>query len=169
MEPRISRELEVNCRKTSERRDWLTRLPGVVQELTRRWALLTDLPLYGEEPTCSYVFAVRLEDGTQAVLKIAMPHMEGEQEIAGLRFWKGDPTVRLLAADEDLGAMLLERCNPGMVLRTLPEHDQDTVIAGLLQRLWRSPSTPHSFRPLAALTDHWSNETLAQTRHWTDA
>jgi streptomycin 6-kinase len=53
--------------------------------------------------------------------KIGMPHMEGEHEIDGLRFWDGDPTVRLLMADDDLGAMLLERCEPGTVLRALPE------------------------------------------------
>jgi hypothetical protein len=35
------------------------------------------------------------------------------------------------------------------------------VIAGLLRRLWRSPSAPHSFRPLSAMTEFWSNETLA--------
>jgi hypothetical protein len=38
-----------------------------------------------------------------------MPHMEGANEIQGLRFWNGNPTVQLLEADDDLGAMLLER------------------------------------------------------------
>ena len=166
---RISRELQTNCRKTPERLAWLSQLPGTVRELERRWALKPDSPLGSEEPTCSLVSAVRLADGSPAVLKIAMPHMEGEHEIQGLRFWRGDPTVRLLAADDELGAMLLERCNPGTVLRTLPEHEQDPVIASLLQRLWRSPSTPHPFRPLAALLDHWSKETLVQAEHWTDA
>ncbi len=67
-----------------------------------------------------------------------MPHMEGEHEIDGLRFWDGDPTVRLLMADDDLGAMLLERCEPGTVLRALAECEQDAVISGLLRRLWRA-------------------------------
>jgi carbamoyltransferase len=35
--------------------------------------------------------------------------MEGEHEIHGLRFWNGDPTVQLLEADDDLGAMLAGR------------------------------------------------------------
>jgi hypothetical protein len=35
-----------------------------------------------------------------------MPHMEGEQELQGLRFCNGDPTDRLLEADCELGAML---------------------------------------------------------------
>jgi streptomycin 6-kinase len=85
------------------------------------------------------------------------------------RFWDGDPTVRLLEADDELGAMLLERCEPGMTLRALPESEQDVVISGLLRRLWRSPSAPHPFRPLSAMTEYWSDETLADVEQWPDA
>lgn len=55
--------------------------------------------------------------------------MEGKHEVDGLRYWNGDPTVRLLNADENLGAMLLEHCDPGTALRTIPEPEQDHVIA----------------------------------------
>lgn len=78
----------------------------------------------------------------------------------------GDPTVRLLAADEDQGAMLLERCEPGTPLRALPEDEQDVMIARLLRRLWRLPPAQHLFRPLSALMLHWSRETLAQMKQW---
>jgi streptomycin 6-kinase len=125
------------------------------------WALTPDAPLDGEQPTCSYVAAVRA-NGAPTVLKIAMPHMEGEHEIQGLRFWDGDPTVRLIDADDGLSAMLLERCKPGTTLRTLAEQDQDVVISGLLRRLWRQPPKPHPFRPLSTLTAYWANETLSQ-------
>src|ERR1039458_5087863 len=59
------------------------------------------------------------------ILKVPMPHMEAEHELEGLRFWNGDPTVRVLFADDRTGAMLLERCEPGTPLRELPESDQD--------------------------------------------
>jgi streptomycin 6-kinase len=95
--------------------------------------------------------------------------MESEHEIEGLRFWNGDPTVRLLEADDHLGAMLLERCEPGTALRTLPEPDQDVVIAGLLRRLWRLPEVGHPFRPLSTMTAFWSEETLTQKEDWPDA
>src|ERR1700722_6465047 len=146
MKPSISATLASNCRKGPERAAWLDRLPDVLRSLERRWALTPDAPLDGDEPSCSYVAAVRTANGTPTVLKIAMPHMEGEHEIQGLRFWDGDPTVLLLEADDQLGALLLERCKPGTTLRTLAEQDQDMVIAGLLRRLWRPPSTPHPFR-----------------------
>src|SRR3954470_5343390 len=66
--------------------------------------------------TCSWVAPVVCAGGTSAVLKVGMPHMEGESEIEGLRFWNGHPTVQLLEADNDLGAGLLERCQPKYTL-----------------------------------------------------
>jgi streptomycin 6-kinase len=92
--------------------------------------------------------------------------MEGEHELAGLRFWDGEPTVRLLEADDESGAMLIERCEPGTALRAVPEPEQDVVIAQLLRRLWRTPSTPHLFRPLSVMTAYWSAETVAQADQW---
>jgi streptomycin 6-kinase len=77
--------------------------------------------------------------------------------------------VRLLEADDDLGAMLLERCEPGTVLRTLPEYEQDLIIAALLRRLWRPPVAPHPFRPLSVRTALWSSETLADSDQWRDS
>jgi streptomycin 6-kinase len=94
--------------------------------------------------------------------------MEGEQEIQGLRFWNGDPTVRLLEADDDLDAMLLEQCEPGTTLGAVPGPEQDIVIALLLNRLWRSPSPPHPFRPLSVMTAYWSKETLRSVEQWSD-
>jgi streptomycin 6-kinase len=130
--------------------------------------LTPDTPLDGEESSCSYVTAVQAANGMPAVLKISMPHMEGEHEIQGLRFWDGDPTVRVLEFDDELGAMLLERCLPGTPLRALAEDDQDVVISGLLRRLWRQPLEPHPFRPLSTLTRYWANETRSQIEQQPD-
>jgi len=168
MELSISSRLAANCSRNPKCAAWLDRLPDVLRSLEHLWALTPDAPLDAEEPSCSYVAAVCSANGTPAVLKIAMPHMEGEHEIHGLRFWDGDPTVRLLEADEELGALLLERCKPGTTLRALAEHDQDLVISGLLRRLWRPPSTPHPFRSLSILTEYWTNETLGQIEQWPD-
>ena len=168
MELRIPGGLAASCRKTPKRAAWLGRLPDVLRNLEHRWSLTLDTPFDDEEVSCSYVAAVVRAHETPAVLKIGMPHMEGEHEIQGLRFWDGDPTVRLLMADDDLGAMLLERCEPGTPLRALPECEQDVVISGLLRRLWRVPSAQHSFRPLSALAEYWSDETLAHIEQWPD-
>jgi len=159
----IPAQLAANCRKTPERTAWLKRLPDGLGSLERRWALTLGPPFGGEEVSYSWVAPAPRADGTSAVLKLGMPHMEGEHELHGLRFWNGDPTVRLLEADEELGALLLERCIPGTALRALPESDQDMEIERLLRRLWRSPSSPHPFRPLSTLMEFWTTETGARS------
>ncbi len=147
----IPAELAANCRKTPERAVWLKRLPNVQRSLERRWALTLGGPFGGEEVSCSWVAPATRGDGTPAALKLGMPHMEGEHELHGLRFWNGDPTVRLLEADEELGAMLLEGCVPGTAVRALPESDQDMS------------------RPLSTLIEFWTNETLTEAIKWPDA
>jgi streptomycin 6-kinase len=159
--------LAATCSQAPERAAWLGQLPHLVGELARRWSLQVGPPFDGEA-SCAWVAPATREDGTPVVLKLGMPHLEGEHEIEGLRFWAGDPTVRLLDADDELNAMLLERCEPGSSLRSLPETEQDVVIAGLLRRLWRAPSAPHPFRPLSAMTRSWSEETIAQAGRWPD-
>ncbi len=127
----------------------------MIETLAKRWSLTLGDPIVSES---SWVAPATRADGTAAFLKIGKPHMEAEHEIAGLRFWNGDPTVRLLEADEDLNAMLLERGEPGTPLSLLPEGEQDIVLARLLKRLWRRPVEPHPFRPLSALMDSWKIE-----------
>jgi streptomycin 6-kinase len=161
--------LRASCGQNPERTAWLDRLPDTLRVLERRWALTLGAPFDNEEVSCAWVAPAALPDGTSAVLKLAMPHMEGTDELHGLRFWDGDPTVRLLDGDEYLGAMLLERCEPGTALRSLPEFEQDLVISGLLRRLWRSPSAPHPFRHLSILTDYWRHETLVDVDRWPES
>jgi streptomycin 6-kinase len=164
----VPAQLAATCSKTPERAAWLKRLPSTLRELERRWSISAGAAFNCEDVSCAWIAPVLRADGTAAVLKLGMPHMEGKHEPQGLRFSGGDPTVRLLEADDDLGAMLLERCEPGTPLRVLPEPEQDLVIARLLNRLWRSPSPPHPFRPLAAMTAYWSDETLCRTNQWHD-
>ena len=94
--------------------------------------------------------------------------MEGLHEIAGLRELNGNPTVKLLDADDDANAMLLERCEPGTSLRELFQPDQDVVIADLLKRFWRHIDEPHPFRPLSILINYWIEETRDAEARWHD-
>ncbi|MBV7330707.1 aminoglycoside phosphotransferase family protein [Chloroflexi bacterium TSY] len=140
---------------------WLAQLPTLIMELSQRWSLTLAAP-FEAEASCSWVAPCTRADGSTAVFKIGKPHMEAEDEIAALRFWNGDPTAHLLEADETHNAMLLERCQPGTVLRTLPEEEQDRVLAKLLRRLWRTPPDPHLFRSLSEMVAFYNQDSLEQ-------
>jgi streptomycin 6-kinase len=169
---RVARKIPIRlataCRATPETASWLTELPDAIGALERRGSLTVGPPFDDDTVSCAWVAPVETGDGTPAVLKLGMPHMEGAHEIDALRFWNGDGSVRLLEADETLGAMLLERCEPGTALGTLAESEQDVVIAGLLRRLWRPPLPSHRFRSLSTMLAHWTAETLAQAEYWHD-
>jgi streptomycin 6-kinase len=162
----VPERLAAACRETRERCTWLELLPHAIRELQDRWSLSLGPPFDGSDGSCAWVAPAVCGDGTRAVLKLGMPHMEAAHELQALRFWDGDATVRLLEADADLNAMLLEQCEPGTTLRELPELEQDVVVAGLLRRLWRRPAAPHPFRPLSAMTAHWADETIAAAPRW---
>lgn len=167
---RIPQQLVVNCQKTTERRAWMNRLPVLLRQLEVQWSLRLG-ERFDHTGSCSWVAPVTRANGEPAVLKLAMPHMEGQDEILGLRFWNGDGTVRLLEADLESGAMLLERCLPGTTLRSESETRQDEVVANLLRRMWsrtRSASDVPRFRPLSLMVELWSGETIAQRHLWPD-
>lgn len=166
--PPIPASLAELHRASPDGRAWLERLPKLVSELEERWSLTLGPPFDGPDVSTAWVAPVVRADGSAAVLKVVLPHMEGEHEIDGLRVWDGDPTVRLLDADDPNWAMLLERCHPGTTLRSLPEIEQDVVIAGLLRRLWRRPPVSNSFRPLSVMIDHWIEATNAHEARWSD-
>jgi len=165
----IPPRLVASCAGAAECLEWLARLPDTVTGLEERWSLKVSEPFTTDEGSCAWVAAAETGEGARVVLKIGMPHFEARDEAGGLRFWNGDPTIRLLDEDAASGAMLLERCEPGASLRTVPDTEQDRMIAGLLRRLWRTPSEPHSFRPLSAQLDLWSDEAVAHESEWPDA
>ncbi len=165
----VPERLAAACRQTPERSTWLGQLPDMIRELHARWSLSLAAPFDGSEVSCAWVAPAVRTDGSRVVLKLGMPHMEAAHELQALRFWDGDPTVRLLEADVELNAMLLERCEPGTVLRDLPEMEQDDVIAGLLRRLWRRPPASSVFRPLSSMLASRADETTASAPRWSDA
>jgi streptomycin 6-kinase len=86
------------------------------------------------------------------VLKLNAPsHVEAEQEPDALAFWNGEGAVRLLDRDDELRALLLERCRPGTELG-----DQPDVVCELLPRLWGEPPEPHGFQSLTSLAQEWT-------------
>src|SRR5579863_3230369 len=106
---KMPQQLVANCQRTAERKAWMNRLPVLLRHLEARWSLRVGEP-FDHTGSCSWVASATRANGEPAVLKLAMPHMEGQDEILGLRFWDGNGTVQLLEADLESGAMLLECC-----------------------------------------------------------
>jgi len=118
------------------RSDWLRNLPEVVAVVERIWSVRVGEPFQPGGQTAWVAPA----SGTDhdLVVKIAWRHPEAAHEADGLRIWDGNGAVRLHAVAEIDGstlALLLERCRPGTTLETLPEPEQDLIIAALLHRL----------------------------------
>jgi streptomycin 6-kinase len=127
---------------------WLGEIREVVRICGDRWRLAIGGPL--PQLFFNYLAAARREDGTEVVLKICPGDWEFESEVDALRLYDGRGAVRLLDADESLGAMLLERVNPGHAIRDLDDDDRATTIAcEVMKTYWRPPPESHRFRDLA--------------------
>lgn len=163
---RVPERLRASAEREPGGSTWLEQLPETLAELTQRWQLTLSEP-FEAEGSCSWV-AAGSAAGAPCVLKLALPHFEGADEIAGLRFWAGEPTVQLLAEDPASNALLLERCRPGTALRSLPEPEQDVVLARLLRRLWRPVAPPYAFRTLQAMIQYWSSRAESRRSSWRD-
>ena len=135
-----------------EGRDWLARLPGLVDACAEQWSLTLGEPF-------AYAFAslalpAKREDGSAAVLKIQFPDRESEYEAAALELMDGDGAVRLIAYDAGRRALLLERADPGTPLKELEPDRALDVLVDLLPRLWKPAGAP--FRPLADEAAGWA-------------
>jgi streptomycin 6-kinase len=158
----IPRHLSEGARVPHHRelRDWVATLPEVVAGLAERWNLQIGEP-YEPGGQCSWVAPVRNANGAALVLKVEWRHTEAAHEADALRLWAGDGAVLLHDAVgfNQTSALLLEQCVPGTQLgQSIPEPEQDVVVAGLLKRLWRLPPPGNCFRPLSQMCDEWADE-----------
>jgi streptomycin 6-kinase len=147
---------------------WIEAVPRVLPELAERWSLTVGEPFEAE--TTSYVLRAERADGTPTVLKLIYPHYPETpfaQEVAGLLMWDGRGIVRLLEADAEIGAQLLERAVPGTSALELDEDDALRMAAGVLLRMWSAPAAPHpEVKTIAEQARIWAIEV---ERDWNEA
>ena len=130
--------------------DWLAQLPAYVEELAQRWNLTFGRVF--EDATEAFV----VEAGVDTVLKVGLPTAERASELTVLRLAAGDGCVKLLAADDELGAMLLERLGRTLHTLELPVQQRHEILVDTAQRVWRRapraalPSGADGARSLAA-------------------
>jgi streptomycin 6-kinase len=118
--------------------DWLDALPELVGEMAARWSLTIGRSCDGFGMNALVVEAAA-GDGTPVVLKLAPPG-DAEKlalEATVLRLANGDGCVRLLDADIDRRAMLLERLGPSMYDLEVPRRRRHELLLDAVRQLWR--------------------------------
>lgn len=130
--------------------EWLGQLPGIVREAVDRRKLDVERVVVPGGRS-SVVLLVRLPDGTPAVLKLAPPQAAPDAERTALAAWDGWGAVRVLDDDGD-GGLLLERLQPDVSLRSLPEAKALLEAAGTVRRLWVEPPAGHGWESVAERT-----------------
>jgi streptomycin 6-kinase len=122
---------------------WLDALPSLVAELAGEWSLTIGAPY--SDGTEAYVVAATRADGTPAVLKLCVPNRgdAATDEIAFLRLADGHGCARLHAADDERGALLVERLGRSLNDIALPVERRHEIICATVSRLWRpAPGAP---------------------------
>jgi streptomycin 6-kinase len=141
-------------RANAEDTAWLGALPDLLECLTVRWSLTVDS--HFPDIRLNYVAPAKRSDTSACVLKVSRHVDETRNEIAALQLWDGDGSARLLEADPDLGALLVERLQPGTMLSQVAETDDDAatlIAAAVLRQLWRPVPVGHGLRSLESWFD----------------
>ena len=136
---------------------WLSGLPALVGQLAREWDL-TIGAAFGDA-TEAYVVAVTRAGGEPAVLKLLVPRhaAAAHHEITVLRLTAGVGCCRLLRADPDRGALLIERLGPAMSELGLPQPRRLEILCDLAAAVWRPPP--------AHVRTGWEAERRTPARH----
>ncbi|WP_375431914.1 aminoglycoside phosphotransferase family protein [uncultured Friedmanniella sp.] len=119
---------------------WAADLPRVLTELAARWSLSLGRPLPGG--SSSYVTTARTGAGVEVVLKVSLPDPGLVQQAETLRRAEGRGYVRLLDADLDRGALLLEALGASLQTSSLGVADQLRLLADTLAEAWQ-PAAEH--------------------------
>ncbi len=129
---------------------WLRSLQGTIEACAARRSLKVGPPFL--PLSYNYVAPATRADGTRLVLKVCFPDAEAVTEREALRLFDGRGAVRLLDSDEERGALLLERLEPGTKLAELCETDDEgatSVAVSVMLRLRRPAPHAHDFPTVA--------------------
>lgn len=124
-------------------RSWTAALPRLAARRLREWEL-TPERVVTPGGRGGLVVLVRQADGTPAALKFPVPG-DAAHEAAALAHWNGWGAARLLRADQDGSALLVERLRSAVSLRSLPEAKALLEAAGTVRRLWVPPPAEDPF------------------------
>lgn len=131
-----------------EGESWIKNLPALRARCFEYWSLTNAEPL--SDLSYNYLEKAKTKDGSEVILKLGPPNPELTTEILALEQYRGKGAVRLLQADPQLGALLLERVQPGVNLLFIKDDEQATRIASqVMAHLWRKIPDEGNFPTMA--------------------
>ncbi len=140
---------------------WIEGLQSLVAELERRWSITVGRRY--DDSTEAFVAEATLDDGSPAVLKLLVPRAgdAARNEITVLRLADGVGCARLLQADDELGAILLERLGPSLHDLKVPIGRRHEILCAAAELVWRP--APECGLPTGAQKGRWLIEFITRT------
>lgn len=137
-------DLQINLHGKEKAAKWLEEIPKIVDSLKEKWELEI-----GEEFELSwnYVMSAERKSGEKVVLKIYFPEdKEYTNQLATLKIFNGEGSIKVLENDDTNFAILLEQCIPGKTLSSLNDENKETLIfTDVVKKLWKKPPPNSKF------------------------
>lgn len=140
---------------------WLAALPRLVGELCHAWSLTLGDALQGGK--WAYVARVRVANGDDAVLKVALPTPDFARQVETIATASGCGYVQLYDADPARHAMLMEPLGPTLSVAGRSVEQVLDVLGATLLEVWKVPRPAESTVPpgsdkasgLIGILDEW--------------
>jgi streptomycin 6-kinase len=116
---------------------WLAGLPAVIAHLEEQWSVTVGEALSGG--SAAFVARARTAHGGEAVLKVALPDPHFRTQAQLLECAQGRGYARLLGADLEHSALLLEALGPSLEQLGMPAERQLETLCAMLTRAWEVP------------------------------
>src|SRR5712691_8211414 len=127
---------------------WFDALPGVLSDLAEEWDIEWGTLI--QRGSMSVVIRCRTADGRPAVLKASPERERIAHEAAALASWKTSHVPAVLAADESVGALLIEAIEPGTPLVEAAAYPSIESLIDLMTSLHADGVPDPSYRPVAS-------------------
>jgi streptomycin 6-kinase len=138
-DPDLARRL--TARFGEPARAWVDELPALLARLARQWQLELETPI--PRGSVSAVFRCRTGDARRAVIKASPDRDRVAREGAALASWSSPHAPALLAADAEVGALLMEEIEPGTPLVVSGAYPPLDRVAELVRSLHAGTPGPH--------------------------
>ena len=146
----IPEEFVVRMRQLhgSEGETWAQDLPELFGRCASRFGIRFEAPF--ANLSWNLILKARQHDGTPVVLKLGFIKAELDQERRALYAYAGRGAVRVIDGDDELGALLLERVEPGAPLSSIEDDQLATEIFSSVFRRLHCPSSTDAYPSMKA-------------------